>query len=93
MNEKYAEYAENSIYDEEVFEAAELLDIPPDMVEELYRGEHDSDADFACQFANDLGLAPTQATWPTYFIDWEAAARDLMMDYGKSGGHYFQTSY
>jgi antirestriction protein len=93
MNEEYVKYAENSSYDEEVFEAAESLGIPPDMVEELYEGEHASDADFAQALAGDMGLLPADTTWPTYFIDWEAAACDLMMDYDESDGHYFRASY
>ena len=63
------------------------------MVEELYQGEHDNDEGFACQMADELGLAPEGYSWPTSYIDWTAAARDLMMDYGESSGHYFRTSY
>jgi len=63
------------------------------MTAELYKGEHDNDEDFAYQLADDLGLVPEGNNWPTSYIDWGAAARDLMMDYGESGGHYFRTSY
>lgn len=87
------EAAENSHLDWEVFEAASELDIPPDMVEELYEGEYDSDADFAEEFADQLGLIPAEYSWPTSCIDWERAGRDLMMDYGESNNHYFRTSY
>jgi hypothetical protein len=54
------------------------------MVEDLYQGEHNSDEDFAYQLADDMGLVPEGSDWPTSYIDWSAAARDLMMDYGES---------
>lgn len=89
----YKQAVEDSYLDAEVFEAAAELDIEPDMVEELYQGEHDNDKDFAYQMADELGLLPEGYSWPTSCIDWTAAARDLMMDYGESGGRYFRTSY
>ena len=89
----YKQAVETSYLDAEVFEAAAELDIEPDMTEELYQGEYDNDEDFAYQLADDLGLVPEGNDWPSSYIDWSAAARDLMMDYGESGGHYFRTSY
>lgn len=89
----YLEVIENSYYDAEVFEAASDLDIPVDMVEELYEGQYNSDEDFAYEFADNIGVLNDSATWPHSCIDWERAARDLMYDYGESNGHYFRTSY
>lgn len=89
----YKQAVEASYLDAEVFEAAAELDIEPDMAEELYQGEHGSDEDFAYQLADDFGLVPEGSNWPSSYIDWSTAARDLMMDYGESGGHYFRTSY
>ena len=89
----YKQAVEASYLDAEVFEAAAELDIEPDMAEELYQGEHDNDEDFAYQLADDFGLVPESSDWPSSYIDWSAAARDLMMDYGESSGHYFRTSY
>jgi antirestriction protein len=89
----YLEAIEHSYLDAEVFEAAAELDIPFDMVEELYQSQYDSDEDFAYQMADDLGMAPDGNDWPSSYIDWGRAARDLMMDYGESNGHYFRTSY
>ncbi len=63
------------------------------MVEELYQGQYDSDEDFAYQLADEMGLIPEGNDWPSSYIDWERAACDLMMDYSKSEGHYFRTSY
>lgn len=90
---EYLDTVASSHLDADVFEAAMELDVPVDMVEELYQGEYDSDEDFAVQMADDLGLLPEGNDWPNSYIDWERAARDLMMDYDESGGHYFRTSY
>lgn len=84
---------EASYLDEDVFRAAAELDIPPEMVEELYQGEHDNDEDFACSMAEDLGLLQKNVQWPYTCIDWTHAARELMYDYGTSEGHYFRTAY
>ena len=36
---------------------------------------------YAQELAEDIGALPKDAGWPTYCIDWDAAARDLRMDY------------
>lgn len=36
---------------------------------------------YAQQLAEDLGLIDSEASWPSYCIDWERAASDLQMDY------------
>ena len=89
----YLEVLKSSFLDADVFAAAFDLEIPVDMVEELYQGQHDSHEDFAYQLADDMGMVPEGNDWPTSYIDWQRAARDLMFDYGESGGHYFRTSY
>jgi len=89
----YKQALEDSHLDAEVFAAGVELGISPEMVEELYQGDYASDEDFAYQLADDLGVLPKDFQWPTSYIDWGAAARDLMMDYGSAGGHYFRTSY
>ena len=84
----------NSSYlDAEVFDAASALGIPTDRVEELYQGEHSSDEKFAYELADEIGAIDHNASWPMSCIDWELAARELMMDYGEADGHYFRTSY
>lgn len=35
----------------------------------------------AQEFAEDIGAINPTSSWPIYCIDWEAAARDLKMDY------------
>ncbi|OOZ76873.1 hypothetical protein BOW50_09080 [Solemya velum gill symbiont] len=89
----YKQAMEASYLNEEVFAAAAELGIAPDMVEELHQGKYDTDADFAYQMADELDLLPEGHEWPCSYIDWDAAAYDLMMDYGESCGHYFRTSY
>jgi antirestriction protein len=37
--------------------------------------------DYAQQFAEDIGAIDSEARWPNNCIDWEAAARELRMDY------------
>ncbi|MEQ8262283.1 antirestriction protein ArdA [Pseudohaliea sp.] len=89
----YREALDASYLDEDVFMAAAALDIPANMVEELYQGEFESDREFACSMAEDLGLLQEDAQWPHTCIDWDYAARELMYDYGQSDGHYFRTCY
>ena len=36
---------------------------------------------YAEDYAYDCGLVSEDATWPNYYIDWEAAARDLKDEY------------
>ena len=77
-------------YGEEVIEAALESDIPPHNIAEAYQGEYKDDEDFAQSLAEDLGELPKDNHWPHYCIDWEYAARELMMDYCEHNGHYFR---
>lgn len=64
-----------------------------DNFEESYVGQYDSDKEFAQQFAEDIGAIDNIGTqWPTYCIDWEYAARDLMMDCWEEDGFYFRST-
>ena len=36
---------------------------------------------YAQEFAEEIGAVESDASWPTYYIDWDRAARDLQMDY------------
>lgn len=40
--------------------------------------------------AEQLGDVPKDNHWPLYCIDWEWAARELMMDYAEQDGYYFR---
>lgn len=96
LSDEYFDYMERitaSHLDAEVFAAAADLDIPAEHVEDAYQGEYRSDEDFAEEFAEQLGLVDDSAQWPNNCIDWERAARDLMLDYSASNGHYFSNNY
>lgn len=58
--------------------------------DESYQGQFSSDEDFARDMAENLGEIPKENHWPHYCIDWEWAARELMMDYSVENGHYFR---
>ena len=87
----YMEAVETSHLDPEVFLAGTALDIPYDKIEEAYQGKWSSDEDFVIDWLDD--------TWdirdlPSYIhIDWERTTQDIMMNYGESEGHYFNTCY
>lgn len=76
--------------DIEVVEAAVELGIDPDNIDEAYQGEWKSDEDFARSIAEDTGAVNNDANWPYTCIDWEWAAREIMMDYSEANGHYFR---
>ena len=58
--------------------------------EEVYQGEYDSDEIFAEELAGELGSMDDYVSWPNNCIDWEMAAKDLMMDYVEQDGFYFR---
>jgi len=57
-----------------------------DAFTEAYCGEWDSMEEYAEQLAEDIGAIDPNASheWPKSYIDWEAAARDLIL-----GGDYW----
>jgi antirestriction protein len=57
--------------------------------EESYVGKFESDIEFARDHAENIEANISQS-WPHYCIDWEYAARELMMDYSEQDGHYFR---
>ena len=60
--------------------------------DEAYNGEWSSDEEFAQDMAENTGaLEGTGGHWPLTCIDWEWAARELMMDYFEVDGHYFRS--
>lgn len=54
----------------DVLDEASMLLIPEDEF-----------TDYAREFAEEIGAIDRDARWPAYCIDWEAAARDLSMDF------------
>ena len=77
-------------YSDAHIDAAIACDVSLDDFEEAYQGEYSSDEDFAMEMADELGCINTDASWPNSYIDWERAARDLMMDYSTDNGFYFR---
>ena len=61
-------------YVPEVYWAAEALGIPASDVEEAYQGQFNSDEEFAQTLADDLGLVPSDLSWPCDCISWPDAA-------------------
>ena len=73
----------------EVIEAGIECEIEPEEIEECYVGSYNSGIDFAVELADSCGFEES-TSWPNNCIDWERAARDLMLDYREHEGHYFR---
>ena len=59
--------------------------------EESYVGKYKNDVDFAQEMAEETGaMGDKTLSWPLGCIDWEWAARELMMDYSEQDGCYFR---
>lgn len=78
-----------TVNDDSIADIIRIVDILAEV--EDYSGDRASDGvalirgtyvqEYAQQFAEDCGMIPEDAGWPTYNIDWEAATRDFLMDY------------
>lgn len=75
---------------EAVVEAAIECGVNIEDISEAYQGHFKDDEDFAMETAEGIGAIDKNASWPNNCIDWERAARDLMMDYSEHEGHYFR---
>ncbi len=75
---------------QDVVESALKCDVEPENIEEAYQGQYSSDEDFTKQLLEDVGTIPSDLPWYVH-IDWEQTARDIMMDYCESNGHYFRS--
>ncbi|SNV41472.1 Antirestriction protein [Chryseobacterium taklimakanense] len=90
------EAIKSSSYDLEVWEAFtdcfgtyEDVSELEQKIQDSYMGEYGSDEEFAEQLLIETDSIPRNL--PSYiYIDWERTARDLMMDYSASNGHYFR---
>ena len=74
--------------DEDIIKAALELGIDEGDIEEAYSGQFSNDEKFAQDMADQLGETPD--SWPCGCIDWEWAAREVMMDYSEQDGYYFR---
>lgn len=88
--QEIAEEPDLEYYDFDVISAGIECGIDISNIAEAYSGEADSDADFAENFADELGYLDRSASWPYSCIDWELAARELMWDYTEANGFYFR---
>ena len=94
----YFDAVEDSSFDLEVIEAyAELgsyslndLDAFFEALKESYYGKFSNDEEFAEDTAENFGFEQPNE-WPYNCIDWERAARDLMIDFNEQDGHYFRS--
>ena len=87
----FVEAGTASHLDYEAFLAGADLGIPWDKIEEAYHGEWRSDEDFVTDLLDGSDGIPDL---PNYIhIDWEGTARDIMMDYAESRGHYFNSNW
>jgi antirestriction protein len=60
----------------------ELLDeVGPEAQYGVFLINEGSFEEYAQELADDIGAIPKDAGWPTSYIDWEAAADALRMDY------------
>jgi antirestriction protein len=60
-----------------------------DQINEAYQGRFNSDADFARDLCDQIRAIPDD--FPSWIsIDWYQTAKDIMMDYFESNGHYFR---
>lgn len=89
-DEEAQRIADDTGLDVEIVKAAQELGIDEDHIAEAYQGQFSSDEDFAQEMAEQLGDVPKDSHWPLYCIDWEWAARELMMDYCEQDGYYFR---
>ncbi len=85
----YSQLLAETHLDREVIAAGLACGLDLLEIEEAYQGQYDSDADFAEQFAEDTCAITESPHWPYTCIDWEWAARELMMDYTEDHHHYF----
>ena len=85
----YSEFMANTHLDRDVIDAGLYLGLDLLQIEEAYRGQYNSDADFAEQYAEETGAVDSSLAWPYLCIDWEWAARDLMYDFSEHDHHYF----
>lgn len=91
IEELHAEIGDNTAPDDYVLERDELATLEAFAAEaEGYASDWHYGAtfirdsyfeDYARELADDLGIMPSDDSWPASYIDWEAAADALKMDY------------
>lgn len=80
----------------DVIDAGLDCEIPPYSIMDAYIGSYESDSDFAYEMAFDMGYIQEMdkvSSWLSGAIDWQHAARELMLDNVESKGHYFNCHF
>lgn len=77
------------VWDEE--EQEWVVPKPETDEDDLIWEEEDDDEEFAEDMAEQVGAIDRDAKWPMNCIDWEQAAKELMMDYMEHNGYYFRS--
>jgi len=80
---------ESSHLSAEAYCAGLDLGIELDDIEDRYQGQWGSDREFAENFFDEIYL-PNVPEFMQLYIDYDAFARDLMVDYIEFDGHYFR---
>lgn len=87
----YMRALEDSGLDADVFEAGLYLGIPVDKIAGAYEGFFRSDADYAWDIVESLGVLYGADKILSVYFDYEAFGRDLMInDAMEHNGHYFR---
>lgn len=83
----------DNYYSEDVVAAALELGITLERLEDAYIGSYDSDEDFAQELWEKCGYLNDLPDHVACYINWQAVARDLILDYTQHGGHYFHNNW
>ena len=65
---------------EDIVSAALQCDIPLDKIGEAFRGEYDSETDYAERYADDTGILSEIPENLRYYFNFEAFGRDMFID-------------
>lgn len=79
----------SSFLSQDAVDAGIALNIDLSALEGRYCGQYNSDAEFAKARAVETGAIKDTYGWPCLYIDWDAAAEELMLDFDANDGYYF----
>jgi len=94
LSSEFWEYKEmvNDGVDKDMLAAGAELGIPLGSIQDAYRGEFDTVAEFANDWLDGTGELDDDSVLARYF-DYEKYGRDLAMDFSEFNGHYFLTDW
>ena len=73
------------------FLSIEGLEAEESAFEDAYQGQYDSDRDFAEEYIDGAGLLDSVPDSVSRYFDFDAFARDLMIDHYEVSGFYFRS--